>query len=123
MTKETNKGVAAFYAKNREQWRKWLEKNAAGKDEVYLILHNKNSKTGSVSYPEAVEEALCFGWIDSFKNKRDAESAYQRFSPRKPNSNWSELNIARAKKLIKEGLMSELGQQAIDTAKEKGKWK
>lgn len=123
MAKETNKGVAVFQAKDRQQWRNWLQKNAAAKDEIYLVLHNKKSTRKSVSYIEAVEEALCFGWIDSAKNKRDEGSAYQRFSPRKPNSNWSDLNIERATRLIREKLMTEQGQCAIDLAKEKGKWK
>ena len=119
---EINKGVETYHAKTRQQWRKWLEKNCEKKDAVYLILFHKASKTKSVYYVDAVEEALCFGWIDSAKNKRDMESAYQKFSPRKPNSNWSELNIKRAKHLIKEGLMTEHGQKAIKIAKEKGKW-
>ena len=72
---------------------------------------------------KAVEEALCFGWIDSRANKRDGETFYQRFSPRKPASNWSEINKARVKRLIREGLMTEHGQRMIDIAKKKAKWK
>lgn len=119
---ETNKGVEAFYAKTRQQWRKWLEKNSQSKKEVCLILYSKNSETASVGYAEAVEEALCFGWIDSLTNKRDPESRYQRFSPRKPNSNWSKSNIERVERMIQEGLMTEQGQQLIDLAKQAGKW-
>ena len=120
---ETNKGIEAFHAKTRLQWRKWLEKNCVKKQAVYLIIFHKKSKTKSVYQDEAVEEALCFGWIDSAKNKRDPESAYQKFSPRRPISNWSDINIGRAKRLIKAGLMTEHGQKAIEIAKEKGKWK
>jgi uncharacterized protein YdeI (YjbR/CyaY-like superfamily) len=120
---ETNKGIEAFHAKTRSQWRKWLEMNCEKKQAVYLIIYHKKSKTKSVYYDEAVEEALCFGWIDSVKNKRDPESAYQKFSPRKLNSNWSDLNIGRAKRLIKEGLMTGPGQKAVENAKEKGTWK
>jgi uncharacterized protein YdeI (YjbR/CyaY-like superfamily) len=119
---ETNNGVPAFYAKNRQQWRKWLEKNSGKKDEICLIQYHKKSATPSVSYAEAVEEALCFGWIDSVKHKRDAESTYQRFSPRKPNSNWSATNRERVSRLIEQGLMTEQGQKVIDISKEKGKW-
>ena len=119
---EMNKGIETFHAKSRQQWRKWLERNCEKKDAVYLILFRKASTTKSVYYLDAVEEALCFGWIDSAKNKRDAESAYQKFSPRRPNSNWSDLNIKRAKRLIKDGLMTEHGMKAIRIAKEKGKW-
>jgi uncharacterized protein YdeI (YjbR/CyaY-like superfamily) len=120
---ETNKGVEAFHAKTRLQWRKWLEKNCEKKQAVYLIIYHKKSKTKSVYQDEAVEEALCFGWIDSAKNKRDPESAYQKFSPRRPISNWSDINIKRAKRLIKDGFMTEAGQRAIKIAKDKGKWK
>jgi uncharacterized protein YdeI (YjbR/CyaY-like superfamily) len=119
---ETNKGIEAFHARTRLQWRKWLEKNCEKKEAVYLIIYHKKSKTKSVYYDAAVEEALCFGWIDSAKNKRDPESAYQKFSPRRPTSNWSEINIKRAKRLIKEGLMTAAGLKAIDIAKVKGRW-
>jgi len=119
---EAIKGIEAFHAKTRIQWRRWLEKNCEKKEAVYLIIYHKKSKTKSVYYDEAVEEALCFGWIDSVKNKRDIESAYQKFSPRRPTSNWSDLNIKRAKRLTKEGLMTIHGQKAMDRAKEKGRW-
>jgi uncharacterized protein YdeI (YjbR/CyaY-like superfamily) len=119
---ETNKGVETFYAKNRKQWRKWLEKYGHKKTEVFLIIYKKASTTKSILHTEAVEEALCFGWIDSVKNKRDADSAYQRFSPRKPASKWSKLNRERVERLIKEGLMTEHGQRTIDVAKERGTW-
>ncbi|HEU5290385.1 MAG TPA: hypothetical protein VFU05_07080 [Cyclobacteriaceae bacterium] len=119
---EKNKGIEAFRARTRQQWRKWLERNCEKKEAVYLILFRKAGKAKSVYYLDAIEEALCFGWIDSAKNKRDAESSYQKFSPRRPNSNWSDLNIKRAKRLIKEGQMTEHGLRAIKMAKERGKW-
>ena len=119
---ETNKGIEAFHAKTRLQWRKWLEKNCEKKTAVCLIIYHKKSNVKSIYQEEAVEEALCFGWIDSLRNKRDAESVYQKFSPRKSTSNWSEINMNRAKRMIKAGLMTAHGQQAIDIAKEKGKW-
>lgn len=119
---ETNKGIETFYAKTRLQWRKWLQKNSQSKKEICLIVYNKKSRTESVSYIEAVEEALCFGWIDSLTNKRDSESFYQRFSPRKPKSNWSKPNIERVERLTKEGLMTEHGQKLIELATQQGKW-
>ena len=119
---ETNKGVETFYAKTRQQWRKWLEQNGQKKTEVCLILYKKDSKTPSVSYNDAVEEALCFGWIDSLTNKRDDDSRYQRFSPRKPAGNWSKSNVERVARLTDAGLMTEHGQKMIDIAKENGKW-
>lgn len=119
---ETFNGVQTFYAKTRKQWRQWLEKYGQKKTEVFLIVHNKLSNTKTVSYAVAVEEALCFGWIDSVKYKRDAGSAYQRFSPRKPASKWSKTNRERAARLIKEGLMTTQGQKMIDLAKTRGTW-
>ncbi len=119
---ETNRGIEAFYAPTRAQWREWLERYGQSKKEVCLIIYGKKGKTESVSYHEAVEEALCFGWIDSLTNKRDAESVYQRFSPRKPTSNWSARNRQRVERLIKEGLMTGHGQKLIDLARQNGKW-
>ncbi|RRB02419.1 YdeI/OmpD-associated family protein [Larkinella rosea] len=119
---ETNRNIEAVSAENRQQWRQWLENNSQSKTEICLILYSKSSEKPSVSYREAVEEALCFGWIDSLTNKRDAESRYQRFSPRKPKSNWSRSNIERVERLIRDGLMTESGQRMIDLAKQMGKW-
>lgn len=119
---ETNNGVPAFYARTRQQWRKWLEKNAEKKTEVCLVIYHKDSEIKSVSYNDAIEEALCFGWIDSKANKRDPESVYQRFSPRKPNSKWSRRNIERVERMIAEKKMTSLGQQLIDIAKKSGTW-
>lgn len=120
---ETNNGIEAFNAKTRRQWRKWLEKNSESKKAVCLILYHKNSKTKVISYNDAIEEALCFGWIDSKANKRDPESFYLQFTPRKSKSNWSKPNIERAERMIMEGLMTEQGQRSIDIAKQSGKWK
>ncbi|MCZ4242971.1 YdeI/OmpD-associated family protein [Pedobacter punctiformis] len=119
---ETNKGIETFYAETRQKWREWLEQNGQLKTEVCLILYSKNAKTPSVNYVEAVEEALCFGWIDSLTNKRDADSRYQRFSQRKPKSNWSSSNKERVAKLTEQGLMTEHGQKMIDLAKQNGNW-
>jgi len=114
---ETFKGKKTFYAKSRKEWRKWLEKNSETEKSVWLIFYNKLSKIKSVPYEEAVEEGLCFGWIDSVKYKRDDESSYQYFSPRKLKSNWSKSNRDRVKKLTEAGLMTESGQKLIDHAK------
>ena len=98
MATETFKGIDAVYAETRQQWRDWLLKNSQTKTEVFAIIYHKKSDTPSVTYVEAVEEALCFGWIDSISYKRDAESTYQRFSMRKPKSNWSKSNIERVER-------------------------
>jgi len=119
---ETKNGIRTFYARTRQQWRKWLEKNCQSKKSICLIVYHKKSKTKCVSYSEAIEEGLCYGWIDSLANKRDAESFYQKFTPRKPTSNWSKRNIERVEQMIAKGLMTAHGQKLVDIAKQKGKW-
>lgn len=114
--------IKTFRARTRKDWRKWLAKNHAKEKGVWLIMYRKDSKVANVNYAEAVEEALCFGWIDSVKKKRDAESSIQFFSQRKPKSNWSKLNRERADKLTKQGLMTRPGQAVIDLAKTTGTW-
>ncbi len=90
---------------------------------VRLIIYHKKSGTPSVKYDDAVEEALCFGWVDSKPNKRDGESYFLHFARRNPKSNWSRLNRQRAQKLIKEGLMTSVGLAMITLAKKTGRWK
>ncbi|MCU0653022.1 MAG: YdeI/OmpD-associated family protein [Candidatus Pacebacteria bacterium] len=88
---------------NREDWRKWLEKNHDKEKEVWLVYHNKKSGRGRIGYNEAVEEALAFGWIDSTVKKLDENSTAQRFTPRNPKSGYSQANIERLRWLVKEG--------------------
>lgn len=111
-----------FYPKDRAAWRNWLAKNHQKKASIWLILYKKDSGTHSISYDVAVEEALCFGWVDSKPNKRDANSYYLFFAQRKPSSNWSALNKTRVAKLQKAGLIMPAGQAMIDIAKKNGKW-
>jgi uncharacterized protein YdeI (YjbR/CyaY-like superfamily) len=119
---ETHKNTNAFYAKDRTIWRTWLLKNHQKEKSVWLIIYHKTSSTPSVYYEEAVEEALCFGWIDSVPNKRDHESSYLFLSVRKPKSNWSKANRDRAEKMINQKLMMPAGQAMIDFAKKTGTW-
>ncbi len=119
---ETHNGQPTFYPKNRKAWREWLMNNHQTEKSIWLILFNKSSSAPSITWAEAVEEALCFGWIDSVVNKRDAESRYQFFSQRKPKSNWSAINKATMERLTSAGLMTEAGQRMIDLAKETGTW-
>lgn len=119
---ETKNGIKTFYPKTRTQWRAWLEKNHEKEKSVFLILHNKKSKKPSVTYEEGVEEALCFGWIDSTHYKRDDESSYLYFTKRKPNSVWSKLNRDRVAKLKRQGLITPAGQKMINLAKKNGQW-
>jgi len=120
MTEEKN-GIT-FHAKTRTSWRKWLLKNHQKEKSVWLIIYKKSSETKSVYYPEAVDEALCFGWIDSKGNKRDDESYYQFFSKRNPKSKWSKVNKEKVKKLLKEKLIMPAGMEIIALAKKSGTW-
>lgn len=116
------KGVNTFYAKTRHDWRNWLATNGAEEKSVWLIIYKKSSATISVTYLEAVEEALCFGWIDSKPNKRDQESFYQFFAKRNPKSNWSKINKVSVAKLITSGAMRPEGLHVIEIARKSGAW-
>lgn len=98
-----------FYASERDQWRQWLADNHATAKEIWLIYYSKASAKTSIPYLHAVEEALCFGWIDGIAKKMDAERRAQRFTPRRPKGNWTELNKERARRLIASGKMTEAG--------------
>ncbi len=111
-----------LYVVNRVDWRAWLEKNYAAKKEVWLIFYKRHTGKPSISYDDAVEEALCFGWIDSIIKRIDGEMFTRRFSPRKAKSKWSELNKKRARKMIKEALMTKAGFAAIREAEKSGEW-
>ena len=105
-----------------EEWRAWLEGNHATQGQAWLIINKKDSGTPSVSVQQTVEEALCFGWIDSAMQPIDAERYALRFTPRRKGSNWSERNKGRAAKLIAEGRMTEAGLAEIEEAKRNGRW-
>lgn len=98
-----------LYVTTPDEFRKWLEANHKSKMEIWLIQYKKASKKPSIDYVEAVEEALCFGWIDSTEKSIDAERYALRFSPRRPKSNWTEVNKERARRLVAEGKMTEAG--------------
>ncbi|MFD1255880.1 YdeI family protein [Mucilaginibacter terrae] len=119
---ETKDGVKTFHARSRAAWRQWLAKNHQSETSVWLIIYRKESKTSSVYYPEAVDEALCFGWIDSKPNKRDEESYYQFFSKRNAKSNWSKVNKLKVEKLLQQNLMMPAGLAIIELAKQSGTW-
>jgi uncharacterized protein YdeI (YjbR/CyaY-like superfamily) len=102
-----------FYAKTREQWRRWLEKYHAKASDIWLIYYRKNSGKPRVSYNDAIDEALCFGWIDSIAKPIDEISWAQRFTPRRKNSALSELNKERVTRLIKAKLMTSAGIEKI----------
>jgi uncharacterized protein YdeI (YjbR/CyaY-like superfamily) len=111
-----------FYPKSQKAWRKWLEKNHHSQQSVWLVFYNKKSKIKSITWSEAVDVALCFGWIDSKKVKINEEKAHQFFSKRKPKSTWSKINKNKVDKLIELGLMAEAGLTCIQVAKQNGSW-
>jgi len=108
--------------KSRKEWRVWLDKNHDKEPGIWLVFYKVKVNKESVKYDEAVEEALCFGWIDSTVKRIDDEKHMQKYTPRKENSNWSSKNKKRVEKLIKEGLMTEFGLKTIEIAKRNGSW-
>ncbi|MTI30816.1 hypothetical protein E1171_08335 [Cytophagales bacterium RKSG123] len=116
------KEIETYCPKSRTDWRKWLEKNHQSKQSVWLVYFKSSTKVASVSWSEAVDEALCFGWIDSTKKTIDQERYMQYFSRRKPNSTWSKINKEKITKLIQKNLMTKAGFDSIKTAKQNGTW-
>ena len=114
--------LTPIHLESRAARRDWLAKHHATEKNVWLKLYRKASGTSSVSYDEAVDEALCFGWIDSAVRKGDEEHRVQFFSQRKPKSNWSRINKAKIEKLTMAGLMTDAGQKMVDLAKRTGTW-
>lgn len=98
-----------FYAPTREDWRAWLAEHYASESEVWLVYYKKHTGKPRVSSDDAVEEAICFGWIDSIVRKLDEDRFAQKFTPRRLDSVWSELNLRRVKKLMAEGRMTPAG--------------
>lgn len=115
-------GIKTVEAESAEAWRSWLEQHWQSEKSIWLIIYKKSCTTPSVYYDEAVNEALCFGWIDSKPNKRDDESYYQFFSRRNPKSNWSAVNKQKVERLLKEGRMSAAGLEMVRIAKKTGTW-
>ena len=114
--------IETYCPKSRTDWRKWLEKNHQSKQSVWLVYFKSSTKVASVSWSEAVDEALCFGWIDSTKKTIDKDRYMQYFSRRKPNSTWSKINKEKVAKLIQNNLMTKAGFDSIETAKQNGTW-
>ncbi len=102
-----------LHVSNREDWRSWLEKNHGSKKEIWLVHTKKHTGKPRIPYDDAVEEALCFGWIDSIVKKIDADRYAQKFTPRKEKSKWSALNKKRIIKLIKQGKMTKAGMVKV----------
>ena len=111
-----------LYIKTRSQWRSWLSKNHDKSSGIWLVFYKKHTNKPTLEYEDAVEQALCFGWIDSIIRKLDDEKYLRKFTPRKVNSQWSQLNKTRVKKLIGQGLMTKAGLTKITEAKKSGRW-
>ncbi|MBU0508945.1 YdeI/OmpD-associated family protein [bacterium] len=102
----------SLHVEHRSQWRKWLARNHASQKEIWLVFHKVHTGKPRLKYEDAVEEALCFGWIDSIVQRINDESYAQKFTPRNAGSTWSEPNRKRVQKLMKEGKMTEAGLAA-----------
>ncbi|MCB0713285.1 MAG: hypothetical protein KDD67_13215 [Ignavibacteriae bacterium] len=111
-----------LHAESIGEWRDWLEVYHADESEIWLVFYKKKTGKQVFTYGESVEEALCFGWVDSVERGIDEERYALRFTPRKKKSTWSESNKKRVAKLIDEGKMREAGLRAVEMAKENGMW-
>jgi uncharacterized protein YdeI (YjbR/CyaY-like superfamily) len=107
--------METVFAKDRAEWRCWLAKNSVRSEEIWLVFYKKASGKQTVSYDHAVEEALCFGWVDGMKKGLDEECYAFRFTPRKPKSAWSKSNIERVNRLVAEGKMMPAGLEAYNS--------
>jgi uncharacterized protein YdeI (YjbR/CyaY-like superfamily) len=117
-----DKEIESVCPENRQQWRRWLAKNHSKVDAVWLICYKKEANKPTIAWSDAVDEALCFGWIDSIRKTLDDQRFIQRFSKRKANGTWSKVNKSKVKQLVKSGMMAEAGMKAIQTAKRNGAW-
>jgi uncharacterized protein YdeI (YjbR/CyaY-like superfamily) len=122
MAKEIIEGKTTIHCESVEKWREWLQNNHDLLNFVWLIIYRKRSEIPSVYYSEAVDQALCFGWIDSSARKRDTISYYLYMSRRNLSSNWSKINKEKVARLEKQGLIHESGYAMIQAAKENGNW-
>ena len=118
---EINK-VETYYPKTKQQWRNWLEQNHLKKNSVWLVQYNRKSNKPSIGWSDAVDEALCFGWIDSIRKKLDDESTIQFFSKRKDKSTWSKINKQKVEKFTELKLMAPAGLERINVAIQNGSW-
>jgi len=116
------KEIETFYPATKEDWRQWLIKNHLTKQSIWLMYYKKQTNKPSIVWSDAVDEALCFGWIDSTARTIDEERYIQYFTRRKPNSVWSKINKEKVARLIATGMMAEAGLKTIEIAKQNGKW-
>jgi uncharacterized protein YdeI (YjbR/CyaY-like superfamily) len=111
--------MSPLFFSDREQWRSWLERNHSSEKEVWLLFHKKRTGKSGLNLNEAVEEAICYGWIDSILRRVDDEKHMLRFSPRKKNSKWAVSNLERAQNMIRQGKMTEAGLRLLPMINDK----
>lgn len=116
------KEITSVCPSTKKEWRLWLQENHLIQDAVWLIMYKKNSETPTITWSDAVDEALCFGWIDSVKKPIDAEKYMQYFGKRKAGSTWSKINKNKVETLMAQGLIAEAGFRSIEIAKQNGTW-
>jgi uncharacterized protein YdeI (YjbR/CyaY-like superfamily) len=117
-----NKEIETFCPTSQADWRQWLQDNHRSKQSVWLVCYKKKANIPTIAWSDAVDEALCFGWIDSVRKTIDDDSFIQFFSRRKPNGTWSKINKEKIKQLIDAQLMTETGYESIEKAKQNGSW-
>lgn len=120
--KKTQSAVAEFYPKSVKAWRDWLQKNHDKEISIWLLIYKKESGMPSLEWSQAVDQALCFGWIDSVRQPIDKDKFRQFFSRRKPNGTWSKINKEKVNHLIATGQMAAAGLASIERAKQNGSW-
>ena len=122
MTEETKKGLPIIPFASQEDWEAWLEENHRTAEGLWLKIAKKNAGVDSVTFAEALDGALCYGWIDSQGGAYDENFYLQRFTPRRPRSKWSMKNRKRATELIEQGRMRDAGLKEVELAREDGRW-
>jgi uncharacterized protein YdeI (YjbR/CyaY-like superfamily) len=115
-------GLPVLAFASEEDWRTWLERNHTSAAGVWISIAKKGTGIESVRYPEVLEHAICFGWIDGRRERLDEARFLQRFTPRRSRSPWSKINREKAERLAREGLMAPAGLEEVRRAKDDGRW-
>ena len=116
------KEVETFYPANKQEWRQWLQENHSTKQSIWVVMYKKDSGIPTITWSDAVDEAICFGWIDSTKRAFDHQQSIQYFTRRKPTSAWSKINKAKVERLTNDGLMTQAGYDSVEIARQNGSW-